>query len=60
MTALPRYLLDTNICIYIRWERPQAVLDPFNVLPAGSIAISIITYSELRYGSRRALARARP
>lgn len=26
MTAQPCYLLDPNICIYIRRERPQAVL----------------------------------
>jgi tRNA(fMet)-specific endonuclease VapC len=53
MTALPRYLLDTNICIYIRRERPQAVLDRFNVLPAGSTAISVITYGELAYGVQK-------
>jgi tRNA(fMet)-specific endonuclease VapC len=44
-----QYLLDTNICIYIRRERPQAVLDRFKVLPPGSTAISIITYGELVY-----------
>lgn len=38
-----RYLLDTSICISIRRERPQAVLDRFNVLPPGSTAISVIT-----------------
>ena len=53
MTALARYLLDTNICIYIRRERPQAVLDRFKVLPAGSTAISVITYGELVYGVQK-------
>jgi tRNA(fMet)-specific endonuclease VapC len=51
--AQPQYLLDTNICIYIRRERPQAVLDRFNVLPAGSTAISVITYGELAYGVQK-------
>jgi tRNA(fMet)-specific endonuclease VapC len=43
----PTYLLDTNICIYIRRERPKAVLDRFKMLPPGSTAISVVTYSEL-------------
>jgi tRNA(fMet)-specific endonuclease VapC len=46
----PQYLLDTNICIYIRRERPRTVLDRFKVLPPGSTAISVITYGELAYG----------
>ncbi|WP_262270192.1 type II toxin-antitoxin system tRNA(fMet)-specific endonuclease VapC [Microvirga yunnanensis] len=46
----PRYLLDTNICIYIRRQRPQTVLDRFKLLPPGSTAISVITYGELAYG----------
>ncbi|MBO1905754.1 type II toxin-antitoxin system VapC family toxin [Microvirga sp. 3-52] len=44
-----QYLLDTNICIYIRRERPQAVLDRFKVLPPGSTTISVITCGELIY-----------
>jgi tRNA(fMet)-specific endonuclease VapC len=48
-----RYLLDTNICIYIRRERPQAVLERFKTLPPGSTAISVITYGELAYGVRK-------
>jgi tRNA(fMet)-specific endonuclease VapC len=51
--AQPQYLLDTNICIYIRRERPQAVLDRFKVRPAGSTAISVITYGELVYGVQK-------
>jgi tRNA(fMet)-specific endonuclease VapC len=53
MTAQPRYLLDTNICIYIRRERPQAVMTRFKALPPGSMAISVITYGELVYGVRK-------
>ena len=51
--AQPRYLLDTYICIYIRRERPQAVMERFKVLPPGSTAISVITYGELAYGVRK-------
>ena len=53
MTAQLRYLLDTNICIYIRRERPQAVMERFKILPPGSTAISVITYGELAYGVRK-------
>ncbi|KLK90063.1 plasmid maintenance protein [Microvirga vignae] len=49
----PRYLLDTNICIYIRRERPKSVLERFKVLPPGSTAISVVTYGELVYGVRK-------
>ncbi|EIM25585.1 type II toxin-antitoxin system tRNA(fMet)-specific endonuclease VapC [Microvirga lotononidis] len=52
----PQYLLDTNICIYIRRERPPAVLERFNGLPAGSTAISVITYGELVYGVQKSPA----
>jgi tRNA(fMet)-specific endonuclease VapC len=51
--AQPQYLLDTNICIYIRRERPQTVLERFRVLPPGSTAISVITYGELVYGVQK-------
>ena len=53
--AAPTYLLDTNICIYIRRERPHAVLNRFKVLPPGSTAISVITYGELTYGVHKSL-----
>jgi tRNA(fMet)-specific endonuclease VapC len=51
--AQPRYLLDTNICIYIRRERPQTVMERFKALPPGSMTISVITYGELAYGVRK-------
>lgn len=49
----PHYVLDTNICIYIRQERPKKVLDRFRRLPPGSAAISVVTYGELIYGVRK-------
>ncbi|GEO15790.1 type II toxin-antitoxin system tRNA(fMet)-specific endonuclease VapC [Microvirga aerophila] len=51
--AAASYLLDTNICIYIRRERPQGVLERFKALAPGSTAISVITYGELIYGVRK-------
>jgi tRNA(fMet)-specific endonuclease VapC len=53
MIGQPRYLLDTNICIYIRRERPQAIMERFKALPPSSTAISVITYGELVYGVRK-------
>lgn len=46
----PTYLLDTNICIYIRQRRPARVLARFKALEAGAAALSVITYGELLYG----------
>jgi tRNA(fMet)-specific endonuclease VapC len=54
-----RYLLDTNICIYIRQNRPPVVGQRFRALPADSASISVITYGELRYGVERSGARDR-
>jgi tRNA(fMet)-specific endonuclease VapC len=53
----PRYLLDTNICIYIRQERPESVLRRFRRLRPGEAALSVITYGELIYGAAKSLQR---
>jgi tRNA(fMet)-specific endonuclease VapC len=45
-----RFLLDTNVFIHIRQQRPPAVLARFNRLKPGEAAISVITYGELLYG----------
>jgi tRNA(fMet)-specific endonuclease VapC len=49
----PRYLLDTNICIYIRQKRPDHVLRRFRKLRPGEAALSVITYGELLYGAAK-------
>jgi tRNA(fMet)-specific endonuclease VapC len=49
MTA-PRYLLDTNICIYIRKNKPDRVFRRFLQLRHGEAVLSVITYGELLYG----------
>ena len=53
---MARYLLDTNICIYIRQKRPPAVLKRFEKLSVGDAAISVITYGELFYGAEHSPA----
>jgi tRNA(fMet)-specific endonuclease VapC len=45
-----RYLLDTNICIYVIKRRPESLLERFN-LNAGHLAISSITLAELMHGA---------
>ena len=45
-----RFLLDTNICIYIRRQRPPEVLARFQRLKPGEAVLSVITYGELIYG----------
>ena len=52
-----RYLLDTNICIYIRQKRPEEVLRRFRKLRPGEAALSVITYGELLYGAAKSAQR---
>ena len=47
-----KYLLDTNIVIYVIKRRPLEVLDTFNQ-HAGQISISAITLAELIHGAER-------
>ncbi len=53
----PRYLLDTNICIYIRQKRPEDLLRRFEKLAPGEAAVSVITYGELLYGAEKSAQR---
>jgi len=46
-----RYLLDTNICIYIARQKPPGVLARLQRLRPGDVGMSVITYLELAYGS---------
>ncbi|MEW5843685.1 MAG: type II toxin-antitoxin system VapC family toxin [Bacteroidota bacterium] len=45
-----KYVLDTNICIYIIKKKPEEVLKRFLKMKPDSIGISAITVSELYYG----------
>jgi tRNA(fMet)-specific endonuclease VapC len=53
-----RYLLDTNIVIYVIKRRPLSALALFND-NAGHMAISSITLAELMHGAEKSNARAR-
>ena len=53
----PRYLLDNNICIYIRRQQPPEVLKRFQKLQPGAAAISVITYGELLFGAEKSAHR---
>lgn len=54
---MARFLLDTNICIYIRQKRPPEVLARFERLKAGDASLSVITYGELLYGAHKSKQR---
>jgi tRNA(fMet)-specific endonuclease VapC len=45
-----RYLLDTNICIYLIRRQPPEVLHRLESLHRGDVAMSIVTLAELRAG----------
>ncbi|WP_369403279.1 type II toxin-antitoxin system tRNA(fMet)-specific endonuclease VapC [Rheinheimera nanhaiensis] len=51
-----KYMLDTNICIYVIKRRPVEVLETFNKY-SGLMCISSITYAELCHGVEKS---ARP
>lgn len=48
-----RYLLDTNICIYLIKKHPTAVLERFRLHSPEDVAISTITFFELEYGVQK-------
>lgn len=54
-----KYLLDTNICIYIINEKPEKVLRKFEQYPVYEFGISSITHAELQYGVEKS-QRPRP
>ena len=45
-----RYMLDTNICIYITKRHPPQVLKRLEALTQGSAVMSVVTYAEMRAG----------
>ncbi|MCA1974164.1 MAG: type II toxin-antitoxin system VapC family toxin [Caenispirillum sp.] len=45
-----KYLLDTDICIYLINKRPPKVLDRFHRYEVGEIGVSSVTVAELAYG----------
>jgi len=45
-----KYMLDTNICIYIIKRKPADVIERFRRTKISKVGISSITLSELEYG----------
>lgn len=54
-----RYLLDTNICIYISKYKPPLVRDRFERIDPVAVGMSAITWGELCFGARKSQASAR-
>jgi len=54
-----RYLLDTNICIYIAKHNPPNVRARFAAHAADALAMSVITFGELQHGAEKSQIRTR-
>ncbi len=54
----PRYMLDTNICIYIAKHQPPVVKARFERMKPGDVVMSAVTYGELYYGACKSNQRA--
>jgi len=46
-----RYMLDTDMCIYLKNRRPPDIAERFSKLQLGEAVISIITFGELYNGA---------
>ena len=46
----PKYMLDTNICIYLMKNHPVEVKERFDECFVGDVVISAITLAELEFG----------
>ena len=51
-----RYMLDTNICIYIIKNKPESVVKELKRHDPKEICISAITYAELIHGVEKSMA----
>lgn len=54
-----KYMLDTNICIYVIKHRPETVVRNFLSHDPSEICISVITYAELMHGVEKSMAAER-
>lgn len=51
-----KYMLDTNICIYVMKNRPNNVIKKFLSHDPEELCISAITYAELMHGVEKSMA----
>lgn len=54
-----RYLLDTDICIYIAKHHPPAVREKLARLRPGQVGMSVITFGELLFGAEKSTSKAK-
>jgi tRNA(fMet)-specific endonuclease VapC len=54
-----KYMLDTNICIYIINKNPEEVFTRFRKLQIVDICVSTITLAELEYGVYKSMNKLR-
>lgn len=47
---MPRFMLDTNMCIYLMKNQPEQVAKRFAECYVGDVVMSAVTYAELEYG----------
>jgi len=50
---MAKYLLDTNICIYLTKQQHPSLVKRFQSLDYGELAMSVITYGELQFGAQK-------
>lgn len=50
---MTKYLLDTNICIYLTKQQHPALTARFQSLAESEVAMSVITYGELQFGAQK-------
>lgn len=48
-----KFLLDTNICIYVIKQKPISVKQRFQAANSSDMGISIVTLAELEYGAAK-------
>lgn len=48
-----KYMLDTDVCIYLIKKQSSAVLGKLQACRAGDVGISTVTVAELRYGASK-------
>lgn len=54
-----KYLLDTNICVYLIKKKPIQVIEHITSMSLDNIAISTITIGEFEYGISKSMYPAR-
>ena len=51
-----RYMLDTNICIYVIKHKPETVFRKLQTIHPEDVCISSVTYAELVHGVEKSVA----